>query len=136
MFFFVVVFWLLFALEALYLDDEEFRPLVVPLVKETFTIEADGRCHRADEQLPPNLEGKCWGEDPETSSYKYEPEVAFVKPATDVVLIGHAYAPDTRTTELRVGLRVGPLSKQLLVTGDRFWFCSVGFVSVLLLRFF
>jgi len=118
-----------FAFEALYLVDEEFRPLVVPLVKATFTIEADGRCHRADEQLPPNLEGKCWGEDPETSSYKYEPEVAFVKPATDVVLIGHAYAPDTRTTELRVGLRVGPLSKQLLVTGDRIWFRTAGIVS-------
>jgi len=118
-----------FAFEALYLADEEFRPLVVPLVKATFTIGEDGRCRRADEQLPPNLEGECWGEDPETSSYKYEPEVAFVKPATDVVLIGHAYAPDTQTTELRVGLRVGALSKQLLIRGDRVWFRTAGIVS-------
>lgn len=118
-----------YAFQALYLADEEFRPLVVPLVKATFTIAADGRCRRADEQLPPNLEGECWGDDPETSSYKYEPEVAFVKPATDVVLIGHAYAPDAQTTEMRVGLRVGALSKQLLVTGDRVWFRTAGIVS-------
>jgi hypothetical protein len=55
--------------------------------------------------------------------------VAFVKPGTDVVLIGHAYAPDTRTTEMRVGLRVGALSKQLLITGDRVWFRTAGLVS-------
>jgi hypothetical protein len=118
-----------FAFEALYLADEELRPLVVPLVKGTFTIAGDGRCRPADQQLPPNLEGECWGEDPETSSYKYEPEVAFMKPATDVVLIGHAYAPDTHATEMRVGLRVGPLSKQLLITGDRVWFRSAGIMS-------
>lgn len=118
-----------FAFEALFLADEEFRPLIVPLVKATFTIRDDGRCARADEQVPPNLEGACWGDDPETSSYRYEPEVAFTKPATDVVLIGHAWAPDTRTTEMRVGLRVGALSKQLLVTGDRAWFRSAGLVS-------
>ena len=118
-----------FAFEALYLVDEAFRPLVVPLVKATFAIGADGRCRSADEQVPPNLEGECWGDDPETSSYKYEPEVAFTKPATDVVLIGHAYAPDSRTTEMRVGLRVGQLSKQLLITGDRAWFRTAGIVS-------
>ncbi|HEY4184299.1 MAG TPA: DUF2169 domain-containing protein [Polyangia bacterium] len=118
-----------FAFQALFLVDEEFRPLVVPLVKATFTVAADGRCALAEKQVPPNLEGECWGDDPETSSYKYEPEVAFMKPATDVVLIGHAWAPDTHTTEMRVGLRVGALSKQLLVTGDRVWFRTAGIVS-------
>ena len=118
-----------FAFEALYLTDEQFRPLVVPLVKATFTIGADGHCRRADQQVPPSLEGACWGDDPETSSYRYEPEVAFVKPATDVVLLGHAHAADARTTEMRVALRVGDLSKQLLVTGDRIWFRTAGIVS-------
>ncbi|WP_281255421.1 DUF2169 domain-containing protein [Cystobacter ferrugineus] len=36
--------------------------------------------------------GESWGK-PGESSYKYEPEGAFIKPATDVALIGHAYAP-------------------------------------------
>ena len=118
-----------FAFEALFLADEELRPLLVPLVKATFTIGEDGRCRRADEQLAPSLEGECWGKDPETSSYRYEPEVAFVKPSTDVVLIGHAHAPDSQTTEMRGGLRGGALSKQLLVTGDRVWFRTAGIVS-------
>lgn len=119
-----------FAFEPLYLVDEEFRPLIVPLVKATFDIGKDGRCVPAETQIPPNLGGECWGEDPETSSYKYEPEVAFVKPATDVVLIGHAYAQRRDTTEMRIGLRVGPLSKQALVVGDRAWFRVAGAVSM------
>ncbi|MES1157865.1 MAG: DUF2169 domain-containing protein [Haliangium ochraceum] len=118
-----------FAFEALYLVDEEFRPLVVPLVKATFEIGSDGRCRRAEAQVPPNLGGECWGDDPETSSYKYEPEVAFVKPATDVVLIGHAYAPRKDTTELRIGLRAGELTKQAMVFGDRVWYRVAGAVS-------
>jgi hypothetical protein len=119
-----------FAFEALYLVDEEFRPLIVPLVKATFDIGKDGRCVRAETQIPPNLGGEFWGEDPETSSYKYEPEVAFVKPATDVVLIGHAHAPHRDTTEMRIGLRVGDLSKQALIFGDRIWFRVAGAVSM------
>lgn len=118
-----------FAFEALYLVDEQFRPLIVPLVKGTFAIGKDGRCVLADAQIPPNLGGECWGEDPATSSYKYEPEVAFVKPATDVVLIGHAYAPSRNATEMRVELRVGRLAKEAAVFGDRVWFRAAGAIS-------
>jgi hypothetical protein len=119
-----------FAFEALYLVDEELRPLVVPIVKATFAIGRDGRCVRAEEQLPLNTGGECWGDDPETSSYKYEPEVAFMKPATDVVLVGHAYAARRDTKEMRVGLRVGPLNKDLLAFGDRVWFKALGSISM------
>jgi hypothetical protein len=99
------------------------------LVKATFAIGRDGGCKRAETQIPPNFDGECWGDDPETSSYKYEPEVAFVKPATDVVLIGHAYASQAGTTDMRVGVRVGALSKQVLIFGDRAWFRTAGVVS-------
>src|SRR5205823_8308607 len=108
--------------------DEELRPLVVPVVKATFDIGRDGRCARAEEQLPLNVGGEPWG-DPETSSYKYEPEVAFMKPATDVVLVGHAYAPRAGTTELRVAFRAGPLTKEAVVFGDRTWYRFAGSVS-------
>jgi hypothetical protein len=118
-----------FAFEALFLVDEAFRPLIVPLVKATFEIGGDGRLRRAEQQIPPNLGGECWGEDSETSSYRYEPEVAFVKPTTDVILIGHAHAPRKDTTEMRIGLRVGSLSKQALIFGDRVWFRAAGAVS-------
>src|SRR3954452_21235039 len=111
-----------FALEVLYLLDEEARPLAVVVVKGTFAIGRDGRCTRAEEQIPINVAGEHWGEDPATSSFKYEPEVAFFKPATDVVLIGHAYAPNTRASDMLVSLRVGPVQKQVLVFGERVWY--------------
>jgi hypothetical protein len=119
-----------FAFEPLYLVDEEFRPLVVPVLKATFTLGRDGRCLLADKQIPLNLGGEMWGDEPDKSSYKYEPEVAFVKPATDVVLVGHAYAPKADTKEMTVGLRVGPVSKEVLVLGDRIWFKTLGSVSM------
>ncbi len=119
-----------FAFEALYLVDEEFRPLLVPVLKGTFTIGREGRCMLADEQIPLNLGGTSWGDEPEKSSYKYEPEVAFTKPATDVVLIGHAYAPRGDIREMIVALRVGPVGKEVLVLGDRIWFKTLGSVSM------
>jgi len=122
-----------FVFEALHLVDEELRPLLVPLVKGTFDIGKDGRCVRAEKQEPVSLSGECWGDDPGTSSYKYEPEIAFVKPATDVVLMGHAHAPRRDTTEmtvaLRVGARGGALEKQIAVLGDRVWHRVAGFMS-------
>jgi hypothetical protein len=114
-----------FALEVLYLVDEEFRPLVVAVIKGTFSV-ARGACQLAEKQLPVNPTGESWGEDPATSSYKYEPEVAFFKPATDVVLIGHAYPPRNGTGEMQVTLAVGPLRKTLQVFGERAWIRAGG----------
>lgn len=110
-----------FLLEPLFLTDEELRPLFVPLFKATYAI-ADGRGPLlAEEQVPVNLSGEHWAE-PEVSSYRYEPEVAFTKPATDIVLIGHAQASGRQVSELPVGLRVGPVKKVVRVVGDRVWY--------------
>jgi len=118
-----------FAFEALHLVDEDWRPLLVPVVKATFLVQPDGRCVLAQEQQPLSPSGECWGKDPATSSYRYEPEVAFFKPGTDVVLNGHAHAPRGATREMQVSLRVGPLRKDLLVFGDRVWFRSMGIAT-------
>jgi len=118
-----------FVFEALHLVDEELRPLLVPLVKATFDIGKDGRCVRAEKQEPVCLAGEPWGDDPVTSSYKYEPEVAFFKPATDVVVLGHAQAPRRDTTEMTVAVRVGTLEKQIAVLGDRVWHRVAGIAS-------
>jgi hypothetical protein len=114
-----------FLFEALHLIDEECRPLIVPISKATFRIDGD-RCELAEQQVPLQLGGECFGPDPATSSYRYEPEVAFFKPATDVVLIGHAHAVAPGTREMLVDARVGELQKQLHVVGDRVWFKSAG----------
>jgi len=118
-----------FVLETLFLVDEELRPLVVPIVKATFAIGPDRRCTPAEAQIPLSSGGEHWGDSPEASSLKYEPEVAFTKPATDVVMIGHAYAERGDTRQTQVSLRVGPVAKDVAVHGDRVWFKSGGTIS-------
>ncbi len=44
---------------------------------------------------------------------------AFLKPFTDVVLIGSAHAPKEATTSLETALRIGDLVKRVRVDGDR-----------------
>lgn len=119
-----------FVFETLFLVDEEFRPLLVPVVKATWSLKPSGQLMLAEQQVPLNIAGELWGEDSETSSYRFEPEVAFIKPATDVVMLGHAYAPRPDTKEMMVGLRVGSLVKEVLVCGDRIWFKSMGSVAM------
>ncbi|HZE90450.1 MAG TPA: DUF2169 domain-containing protein [Rhizobacter sp.] len=118
-----------FSVTPLFLTDNDLRPVFVPLVRATFAIQADGELLLHDPQMPPQLAGVFWG-DPIASSYKFEPECAFFKPATDVALIGHACAPRPGTTELQVGLRIGPLQKVVRVTGDRVMSRSMGSWSI------
>ncbi|MEW6381916.1 MAG: DUF2169 domain-containing protein [bacterium] len=118
-----------FAFEPLFLADEEGRPLLVLVVKATYCIRGGSLLSLAEKQVPVNLSGEYWG-DPQISSYKYEPETAFIKPATDIILIGHAYAPASGAREVNVGLRVGPVEKGVRVIGDRYWVKSFGLVSM------
>lgn len=109
-----------FAFEALFAADEDGRPVVAPILKATFDVLDEGRLELAEEQIAPDFVGSHHGE-PGSSSYRLEPEFAFMKPATDVALVGHAHAPGRRVTEMEVALRVGPVGRRLLVTGDRVW---------------
>jgi hypothetical protein len=113
-----------FHLEPLFLADEDGRPLVVPLLKATYVL-SDRGLIVAELQAEPNLAGEMYGE-PGRSSYRYEPEGCWPKPATDVVLLGEAFAPRRGTKELLVSLQVGPLKKALQVVGDRVFFKSIG----------
>jgi hypothetical protein len=117
-----------FAFEALFLADEEGRPLVVPIVKATYDIR-DDRLERAEQQEPIDAAGVFWGE-PDDSPYKREPETAFVKLATDVFLVGTARPPKPKMTEMQAALRVGPVQKVVDVVGDRVWFKSAGAVQL------
>src|SRR5690349_2773922 len=99
--------------------DENGRMLYIPIVKATYALQSDGSLRIAEKQLPVNLAGELYGE-PGKSSYKYEPECAFGKIATDVVLIGHACAPSLSATQVYVRLRAGLLDKSVRVTGDRY----------------
>jgi hypothetical protein len=109
-----------YAFEPMHIADEELRPVVVALIKATFEFDVDGSVWLADEQPPPNAAGEFWSDAP-VSSYKYEPETALCKLATDVVLIGHARPPSAGMTSIDVGIRVGPVQKIARVFGVRFW---------------
>ncbi len=117
------------AIETTFLADEDGRSIFVPIIKGTYIIDAGPGLTLIDEQMPVNLAGEHWAE-PETSSYKYEPETAFIKPATDIVLIGHAHAQAPNTTELQVGLSVGPVKKIIRVIGDRYLVKNDGVITI------
>lgn len=118
-----------FACELLVLTDEEGRSLCVPLVQATFAI-AHGAVPVLLERQPPiALGGQTW-DDPAISSIRFEPQIAFMKPATDVVLHGHAYPSNQERTEGTVGVRVGPVRKVARVFGDRRVIPRMGFNAI------
>ena len=94
--------------------------VLVVLVQATFDIVGAGRVALAEKQVPPSPTGELWGADAAVASYRIEPAFAFVKPATDVVLLGHAQS-GKMSTELQVAFGVGPVGKALRVVGDRAW---------------
>jgi hypothetical protein len=101
-------------------NDESGRPLVVVVVQASYAITAGRALALADDQIEPSLAGEPFGADPAEAGWRVEPLTAFVKPATDVVLLGHA-SPPRPVAEHFVSLRVGALSKALRVVGDRVW---------------
>jgi hypothetical protein len=107
-----------YAFDAVALADEEGLPQYVPLVQARYEVAADGALRLLPQQPPPDIGGQCYG-DPEVSSVRIEPQMAYRKLATDVVLLGHAHAAAMPRTQGQVGISVGPLRKVARVTGDR-----------------
>lgn len=109
-----------FSVEVSALMNEGGHQLFVPIVMGTFTISSERLPRLAAEQVKVALGGGLWG-DAESSSYKLEPQIAFVKPSTDVVLIGHAHASRAGMKETLVSLQVGAVKKSVKIVGDRVW---------------
>ena len=107
-----------FAFEALFVTDEAGRPLAVPIVKGTFVLGEDPVL--ASLQDPVRLAGLAYGEPGETSD-RMEPQVAFVKPGTDVALVGHAHAPRPDVADMEVEFQLGELRAAARVRGNRHW---------------
>ena len=118
-----------FAFAPMFLSDEDGRPLFVPLVQATYSVRDGEPPALLDEQPEIDLAGVAWDDDP-LASLRVEAPSAFTKPATDVVLVGHARAPHAGATESQVSLRVGPLSKTAAITGDRTWIRAAGAVAM------
>ncbi|MEW5801043.1 MAG: DUF2169 domain-containing protein [bacterium] len=118
-----------FVAQQLFLMDESGRDILVVVIKATYRISGDSRLELAGQQEPVSLSGEYYGE-PGDSSIKYEPEVAPVKVATDIVLIGHAYPDQRGAGQVDVTLRVGPVQKTVRVFGDRYWMKLMGFKKI------
>jgi hypothetical protein len=104
----------------LVLLDKQAAEQLIFVVKASYVIGADGRLEitKQPEMIRPVDE---FHGDPGKSSIRYEAELGPVKLATDVALVGSAVAPQPGTTEMAVAFRVGPLSKQVKVFGERRW---------------
>ncbi|MFQ5503533.1 MAG: DUF2169 domain-containing protein [Planctomycetota bacterium] len=89
------------------------------VVKGTF--ELGSRLSIAKVQLPPTMADEYWGE-PGASSLKYASDMHLSKKATDVVLVGSAWAPTgKKVTELDVSLEVANKKKPVRVFGNRYF---------------
>lgn len=89
------------------------------VVKATLTLRPN--LSLAAEQVAPAMADEYY-DDPATSSLRVASEMHIGKPGTDVLLVGHAWAPDHRpTARMQVSLSVAEQRKALLVTGDRTW---------------
>lgn len=75
----------------------------------------------ADEQRPIALKDRYAG-DPASTGILEAADVGLARPGTDVLLVGSAWAPKGhQAREATVSLRVGPVFKEAIVSGDRRW---------------
>jgi hypothetical protein len=82
------------------------------------------------EQPAPPL-GDIYCGPPERSGLRIEGQLAYRRPATDIVVAGHARAlHDEPVTRLMVRVSVGPCAQQALVFGERIWDVGLGVRAV------
>jgi hypothetical protein len=102
------------------LPDTDGVDTVYVAVKATFSLGRKGIA-LAEAQRPLTLVDDYWGE-PGRSSLKYASEVHLLKSASDIALVGSAYAPGGRPVAcFDARLKVGHLEKMTRVHGDRVW---------------
>jgi hypothetical protein len=110
-----------FAAERCWVRDRHGAEVWILAVKCTFDIAADGSTVVSEDQ-PPVLQVPVYNGEPGRSSLKFEADLVPTKNTTDVIVVGHAYAPRGRpVAQMDVGFRVGPVLKVVDVFGDRSW---------------
>ena len=105
-------------------QDGEGQPIFSVLVKRTYDISPGRQTQRAERARPlVKMDVYYENGDPQWSTVQYETDLVPFKPATDVVVIGKAYAPQGKPTcQMNVGIEVAGRCKVIYVIGDRY--CS------------
>ena len=96
--------------------NREGRDVLAVVTKRTYKIQPDGRCTLRDPSLPLALEPDFYPDDEDL--LMQDMDIFAFKPATDVIVKGHAYAPPGQV-RFEASIRVGRHAKRLLVVGDR-----------------
>jgi len=108
-----------FAADTAIFPNEQGVDSVYIIVKATFNIGVQWTL--AEEQRSPNEKDIYWS-DPDNSSIKFASDYHPCKMASDVIVLGSAYAPQGQALgELDVNVSVGQVSKKIRVYGDRVW---------------
>jgi len=110
-----------YAAERAWLRDKDGAHRWCVAVKATYQVDEAGAVRLAGEQVPVALLPEYTGE-PGKSSLRYEADLTPDKPTTDVLLVGSARAPGgVPVPRFAVSIRVGPVHKELVVYGPRFY---------------
>jgi hypothetical protein len=100
------------------------------IVKGTFLLPASRSASAPlavhEQQAKIELGDVPFGDPPDKSSLRYAAESCPAKAATDVALVGQAYASRGRDEPVDVVVRIGPVAKMARVFGDRQWGKAAG----------
>lgn len=110
-----------FAAERTILCDADGSMVWVVVVKGTFEITPDGTTTIAGEQASVCVKPEHYA-DPVTSALRYDMDLVYTKPTTDILLNGHAYTPNSKPDfEVDATMQVAGVTKSARVFGDRIW---------------
>ncbi len=106
--------------------DRRGRGIVTVVVKGTFALGRTSDALPAAQAQVPIAHADTWHGKPGASSIRYESDLCPAKPGTDVLLVGHAYAPSAGATSADVAVEVGPIRKVVRAFGERHYQTAVG----------
>lgn len=109
-----------FIVESMPVTGPENKPFQSVIVKGSFDF-SEGWAQVAPTQVP-FFYSDVMFDDEDSQTVKFESDVIPFKPATDIVVTGHAYSPDDEEiTSFDAGVQVGDVGKKVRVFGDRVW---------------
>jgi hypothetical protein len=98
------------------------RELLIVIVKATYRLPNHGEQAEIAAKRVPLVQADEFTGEPGLTAPRYETDYGQRKPFCDVILLGNAHAPEGKEVRrLNVGLRVGAMTKQIAVVGNRTW---------------